>query len=171
MMAGSNCSNARPDTLMQDRSPPTLQIFLLRTAGPYIWVIIGHGRMSINVRFTPKSGHRSAQWQCPLCARSANQVRSSISLSARATKVAGISTPIAFAAFRLITNSTELRWPAVVVHLSDQENSRRKVVFAAGCHPVRQPKGARPHLPLLPAERLEKAIRKVSASHGPATRR
>jgi hypothetical protein len=91
---------------MQDRSPPTLQIFLLRTAGPYIWVIIGHGRMSINVRFTPKSGHRSAQWQCPLCARSANQVRSSISLSARATKVAGISTPIAFAAFRLITNST-----------------------------------------------------------------
>ena len=23
---------------MQDRSPPTRQIFLLRTAGPYIWV-------------------------------------------------------------------------------------------------------------------------------------
>jgi hypothetical protein len=27
---------------MQDRSPPTLQIFLLRTAGPYIWVKSGH---------------------------------------------------------------------------------------------------------------------------------
>jgi hypothetical protein len=23
-----------------------------------------------NVRFTPKSGHRSARWQCPLCANS-----------------------------------------------------------------------------------------------------
>ena len=27
---------------MQDRSPPTRQIFLLRTAGPYIWVKSGH---------------------------------------------------------------------------------------------------------------------------------
>ena len=27
---------------MQDRSPPTRQIFLLRTAGPYIWVQKGH---------------------------------------------------------------------------------------------------------------------------------
>jgi hypothetical protein len=36
------CSNARPDTLMQDRSPPTRQIFLLRTAGPYIWVKSRH---------------------------------------------------------------------------------------------------------------------------------
>jgi hypothetical protein len=24
--------------------------------------------LALNVRFTPKSGHRSARWQCPLCA-------------------------------------------------------------------------------------------------------
>jgi hypothetical protein len=24
----------------------------------------------LHVRFTPKSGHRSARWQCPLCANS-----------------------------------------------------------------------------------------------------
>ena len=31
---------------MQDRSPPTRQIFLLRTAGPYIWVKSRHRSMS-----------------------------------------------------------------------------------------------------------------------------
>jgi hypothetical protein len=38
MMARSKCSNQRPDTLMQDRSPPIRRIFLQRTAGPYIRV-------------------------------------------------------------------------------------------------------------------------------------
>src|SRR5437764_12232872 len=38
MMARSTASNQRPDTLMQDRLPPALRIFLQRTAGPYIWV-------------------------------------------------------------------------------------------------------------------------------------
>jgi hypothetical protein len=32
-------SNQRPNTLMQDRSPPFRQRLLQRTAGPYIWVI------------------------------------------------------------------------------------------------------------------------------------
>jgi hypothetical protein len=31
-------SNQRPNTLMQDRSPPVRQRLLQRTAGPYIWV-------------------------------------------------------------------------------------------------------------------------------------
>jgi len=26
-----------------------------------------------HVRFTPKSGHRSARWQCPLCANSGSR--------------------------------------------------------------------------------------------------
>ena len=39
MMARSKCSNQRPDTLMQDRSPPARRNHLQRTAGPYIWVI------------------------------------------------------------------------------------------------------------------------------------
>ena len=38
MMARSKCSNQRPDTLMQDRSPPTRRNHLQRTAGPYIRV-------------------------------------------------------------------------------------------------------------------------------------
>src|SRR6266850_6597384 len=36
MMARSKCSNQRPDTLMQDRSPPARRNHLQRTAGPYI---------------------------------------------------------------------------------------------------------------------------------------
>src|ERR687885_41382 len=37
MMAGSKPrSNHRPDTLLQDRLPPTRQRLLRRTAGPYI---------------------------------------------------------------------------------------------------------------------------------------
>jgi hypothetical protein len=38
MMARSKCSNQRPDTLMQDRSPPARRNLLQRTAGPYIGV-------------------------------------------------------------------------------------------------------------------------------------
>src|SRR5260370_4534722 len=44
MMARSKCSNLRPDTLMQDRSPPTRRNHLQRTAGPYIWVKAGNTR-------------------------------------------------------------------------------------------------------------------------------
>ena len=39
MMARARRSNQRPDTLMQDRSPPLDEILLRRTAGPYIRVI------------------------------------------------------------------------------------------------------------------------------------
>src|SRR6202162_3293609 len=38
MMARSKCSNQRPDTLMQDRSPPARRNHLQRAAGPYMWV-------------------------------------------------------------------------------------------------------------------------------------
>src|SRR5947207_9499155 len=38
MMARSKCSNQRPDTLMQDSSPPARRNHLQRTAGPYIRV-------------------------------------------------------------------------------------------------------------------------------------
>ena len=43
MMARARRSNQRPDTLMQDRYRQLDEILLLRTAGPYIWVISGHG--------------------------------------------------------------------------------------------------------------------------------
>jgi hypothetical protein len=36
MMAQSKCSNQRPDTLMQDRRRQFDEIFLQRTAGPYM---------------------------------------------------------------------------------------------------------------------------------------
>src|ERR1700735_331658 len=42
MVARSNRSNQRPDTLMQDRSPPARRKLLQRTAGPYKWVTNGH---------------------------------------------------------------------------------------------------------------------------------
>ena len=38
MMARSPRSNQRPDTLMQDRSPPARRNHLQRAAGPYSWV-------------------------------------------------------------------------------------------------------------------------------------
>jgi hypothetical protein len=38
MMARGKCSNQRPNTLMQDRSPPARRNHLQRTAGPYSWV-------------------------------------------------------------------------------------------------------------------------------------
>ena len=38
MMVGSKSSNQRPDTLMQDRIYWIVEIFLQRTAGPYIRV-------------------------------------------------------------------------------------------------------------------------------------
>src|SRR5882724_11797844 len=41
MMARSKCSNQRPDTLMQDRSPPARRNHLQHTAGPYIRVKSG----------------------------------------------------------------------------------------------------------------------------------
>src|SRR3954454_10247926 len=44
MMARSQCSNQRPDTLMQDRSPPAWRNHLQRTAGPYMWVKLGRTR-------------------------------------------------------------------------------------------------------------------------------
>src|ERR1700746_2052838 len=44
MMARSKCSNQRPDTLMQDHSPPARRNHLQRTAGPYIRVNNGPDR-------------------------------------------------------------------------------------------------------------------------------
>src|ERR1700693_1956181 len=38
MMVRSKCSNQRPDTLMQDRSPPARRNHLQRTARPDNWV-------------------------------------------------------------------------------------------------------------------------------------
>jgi hypothetical protein len=45
-MARSKCSNQRPDTLMQDRSPPARRNHLQRAAGPYIRV----NRATLTVR-------------------------------------------------------------------------------------------------------------------------
>jgi hypothetical protein len=55
MMARSKCSNLRPDTLMQDRSPPTRRNHLQRTAGPYIGSFATELGVPRHVRFTPDS--------------------------------------------------------------------------------------------------------------------
>src|SRR6516225_9419553 len=59
-------SNQRSDTLMQDRSPPTHRIFLLRTAGPYIWVISGHWRKSGRCPLYPQK--RTLELSCEMSA-------------------------------------------------------------------------------------------------------
>src|SRR6476661_5775168 len=65
MMAQSKCSNQRPDTLMQDRSPPARRIHLQRTAGPYIGSKTEVGGRNREVRFTPNTGHCRLHQPCP----------------------------------------------------------------------------------------------------------
>jgi hypothetical protein len=63
-----------------------------------------------DVRFTPKSGHRSAPSGCPLCAKSrlmhcSKESLYSITSSAPASKDGGMVRRSAFAVFRLTTSS------------------------------------------------------------------
>src|SRR6185503_17781620 len=63
MMARARRSNQRPDTLMQDRYRQLDEILLLRTAGPYIWVISDRAiRASLppDVRYAPNSDQNDA---------------------------------------------------------------------------------------------------------------
>lgn len=48
-MARSKCFNQRPDTLMQDRSPPARRNHLQRTAGPYMGGTIFSSHMIIRL--------------------------------------------------------------------------------------------------------------------------
>jgi hypothetical protein len=68
------------------------------------------GLSLIDVRFTPKSGHRSARWQCPLCANSglmhcSKERRYSITSSAVASNLSGMLSPSALAVLRLMISS------------------------------------------------------------------
>src|SRR5258708_21392074 len=53
MARSTTCSNQRPDTLMQDRSPPARRNRLQRTVGPYIWVKLGSGSASTLLLLCP----------------------------------------------------------------------------------------------------------------------
>src|ERR1700737_470896 len=55
MMARSKCSNQRPDTLMQDRRRQFDEIFLQRTAGPYMRVKTDVGESSAGGRRLKRS--------------------------------------------------------------------------------------------------------------------
>ena len=84
---------------MQDRSPPTRQIFLLRAAG-----------RPADVRLTPNSGHRSRRRECLLCARiklmhCSKAVFHSIISVARSSNWGGTVRLSSFAVFRLMINS------------------------------------------------------------------
>jgi hypothetical protein len=58
MMARSTtCSNQRPDTLMQDRSPPARRNRLQRTVGPYIGSNSEVPARNWEVRFALRNGH------------------------------------------------------------------------------------------------------------------
>jgi len=77
MMARSKCSNQRPDTLMQDRSPPARRNHLQRTAGPYIWVKLG--RTQYEHMFSAlhlELGHCSMQAALRICAMNRHAARS-----------------------------------------------------------------------------------------------
>src|SRR5437763_3110293 len=69
MMARSTASNQRPDTLMQDRLPPALRIFLQRTAGPYIGSQTDLTAPKCYVRYSPASGLKSDVGPCRLRAK------------------------------------------------------------------------------------------------------
>jgi len=48
---------------MQDRSPPTREVLLQRTAGPYIWVSLDRDEPPLappNVRYSPNSDQNIA---------------------------------------------------------------------------------------------------------------
>src|SRR6516162_7695297 len=67
---------------------------------------IGEG--AIDVRFTPKSGHRNSVAKCPLCAKSRHSAlrkerRYSMTSSARANSEGDSARPRALAVLRLIT--------------------------------------------------------------------
>jgi hypothetical protein len=70
-------------------------------------ISVWQGRsLSADVGFTPQSGHRSARWQCPLCAKSglmhrSNLYRYSITRSARPSSGSGMASPKKFAITRL----------------------------------------------------------------------
>src|ERR1700687_602844 len=61
MMARSKCSNQRPDTLMQDRSPPARRNHLQRAAGPYMWVKLRSGAAFVKSPFdlTQRTGQKN----------------------------------------------------------------------------------------------------------------
>src|SRR5262249_53812063 len=65
---------------------------------------------SADVRFTPESRHWSAQFRCPLCAKSGREQAQqstgySITSSARASRVGGMVNSSALAVVRLINSS------------------------------------------------------------------
>src|SRR5258708_24941692 len=78
MMARSKCSNQRPDTLMQDRSPPARRNHLQRTAGPYIRVKTGGRDGAIRFPVYPRQPtcRQSAPTsvQCRFCCKSLFEV-------------------------------------------------------------------------------------------------
>ena len=63
-------SNQRPDTLMQDRITQLGEIFLHRTAGPYIWVNLCPSTLSADVGITRDNGHRADILGTPKSAKS-----------------------------------------------------------------------------------------------------
>src|SRR5215470_9312275 len=63
MMARSERSNQRPDTLMQDRSPPASRIFLRRTAGPYIRVTLRALHKDKCLTLVDRSGNSLPAWK------------------------------------------------------------------------------------------------------------
>jgi hypothetical protein len=62
-------------------------------------------RSNCDVRFTPNSGHPSAQSKCPLWPNRRHRLGYSITSSARARSVGGTSMPSVLAVFRLTTSS------------------------------------------------------------------
>ena len=71
MMARSTThSNQRPDTLMQDRHRQFDEIFLQRTAGPYIRVKSRKTQCEhMFSALPPNNGHRATTAACPSCAK------------------------------------------------------------------------------------------------------
>ena len=68
MMARSNAPNQRPNTLMQDRSPPTRQGFLATYGRTIHWVKSATSAALADVRFAPARSTGQCNTACSLSA-------------------------------------------------------------------------------------------------------
>jgi hypothetical protein len=93
-----------PETTCHNGSGTVARSGMYSNAKCSLWVTSG----SKGLRFTPEIGHLQCTHLCLLWAKSGHCQSYSITMSARASNIGGIVSPIALAVLRLIANSNLL---------------------------------------------------------------
>jgi hypothetical protein len=125
MMARSKCSNQRPDTLMQDRSPPARRNHLQRTVGPYIRVNRARLTCRQSLPVFPDSGH-------PFLLIRLSTTRSRLRMNGRfAPEPAGHE--FSFGLVQIAANWSNLAWPRSARSAQEQRYGiGQRMVFVLG---------------------------------------